>query len=126
MKQILLCLLIVCTIFSSAFAAVCTKRPVCAKKPSVKQVLASDKYIGKTVELKGIFMGWGGKSGPPPVTRSDYIIEDKSGQIHVSGPLPKGVSMKNIGKTVTVKGTVRSTTTNYMGVKKKVIYLEVK
>jgi hypothetical protein len=119
-KKAIACFVILCGIVSYALAG------AYVKEPAIKEIVASDKYIGSTVELKGVFIGWGGKIGPPPVTKSDYIIEDKTGQIHVSGRLPKGISMKDAGKKITIKGTVRSTVTDYMGVKKKVIYMEVR
>ena len=118
--------MIFCGFLSPALAGTCVKKTPCIKKPAIKDIVASDKYVGSTVELKGVFIGWGGKIGPPPVTKSDYIIEDKTGQIHVSGRLPKGISRNDMGKIVTIKGTVRSTVTNYMGVKKKVVYVEVR
>ena len=126
MKKILACVIILCGIIPVALAGAYVKKIPFVKKPVIKEIVASDRYLGSVVELKGVFIGWGGKIGPPPVTKSDYIIEDKTGQIYVSGRFPKGISMKDMGKIVTIKGTVRSTVTNYMGVKNKVIYLEAR
>ena len=122
MKRISACIIILCGLVPAAFAGAY----ISIKTPAIKQIVASDKYVGSTVEIKGVFIGWGGKIGPPPITKSDYIIEDKTGQIYVSGRLPKGISMKDMGKTVAIKGVVRSAVTNYMGVKKKVIYMEAR
>jgi len=47
-----------------------------------------EKYVGEKVKIKGTFEGWDGKYGPPPVTRSDWIIADSTGGIYVYGPFP--------------------------------------
>lgn len=51
-------------------------------------------FAGQTVEIVGYFRGWDllGEAGEgPPVTRSDWVIQDASGAIYVTGPLPEGL-----------------------------------
>ena len=45
---------------------------------------------GQTVHLEVRFKGWKGncKTGPP-VSRSDWMVEDETGCIYVTGPLPQ-------------------------------------
>jgi hypothetical protein len=48
---------------------------------------------GRMVEVTARFMGWKGSCrNGPPVTRSDWMLEDESGCIYVSGPAPPGLS----------------------------------
>jgi len=48
------------------------------------------RYEGRVVELSGWFKGWkGGCRSGPPVSRSDWMIEDGTGCLYVSGPLPR-------------------------------------
>jgi len=45
------------------------------------------------VLLEGFFRGWSGPcAGSPPQTRSDWMFEDGSGCIYVTGMLPSGLS----------------------------------
>jgi len=48
------------------------------------------RYEGRVIELSGWFQGWkGGCRSGPPVSRSDWMIEDGTGCLYVSGPLPR-------------------------------------
>jgi len=67
------------------------------------------KYEGKKVVLSGNFRGWNcrGMLLPPPVSRSDWMIEDNGKCIYVHGSLPKNLSpLKPGGEPVNVKGVV--------------------
>ncbi len=65
-------------------------------------------YEGKTVTLSGEYRGWEAGHGSPPVTRSDWILKDETGSIYITGKVSPGLDpVKDIGKKVTVQGTVR-------------------
>ncbi|HPS42059.1 MAG TPA: hypothetical protein PK040_05600 [Anaerolineaceae bacterium] len=61
----------------------------------VAAILSSPQdFTGKEVEIVGYFRGWdllAEAGGSPPVTRSDWVIKDKSGVIYVTGLLPEGL-----------------------------------
>lgn len=104
----------------------CNTNAAILRQPSIKEVTTSTNYLNTTVKITGVFKGNDSKIGPPPVTRSDFILEDATGQIFVTGLLPKGLTRKDIGKTITLNAIVRSTVLNLMGKKLKIIYLERK
>ncbi len=63
-------------------------------------------YLNKVVEITGEYKGWKGEEGPP-VTRSDWVVNDGTGSIYVTGdparaPFPK----QSIGRKIWVKGRV--------------------
>jgi len=97
-----------------------------SKCVTVKKIVSSPKCLNTSVTVKGVFKGGYSKIGPPPVTRSDFILEDKTGQIFVTGAFPVGLKRTDIGKTITIKGTVKKTAKTIIGKKKEIIYLEVK
>ncbi|MCX5751787.1 MAG: hypothetical protein NT099_09035 [Candidatus Saganbacteria bacterium] len=120
MRKILAGLLFACFISSAALAGGYVDTEIVASKVlTIKTILGSPDYLNTAVEIQGTYKGGYSKIGAPPKTRSDYILEDTTGQIYVSGPLPQGVSMKDIGKNITVKGIVKTS-------KSKAIYLEVR
>ena len=47
--------------------------------------------------------------GPPPVTRSDWVIADNTGAIYVTGPYPPGCLPpgQGIGKEIKISATVK-------------------
>ena len=66
------------------------------------------EYEGKTVTLSGEYRGWEPGYGSPPVTRSDWIIKDKTGGIYVTAKISPGLDpVKDRGKEITVQGMVR-------------------
>jgi len=67
-----------------------------------------DIYKGKLVKIEGIYMGWQG-SEPPPVTRSDWVIRDETGEIYITGMIPNLDPCKDIGKNITVIGWIEVT-----------------
>ncbi|MBU0483455.1 MAG: hypothetical protein KKB30_02940 [Proteobacteria bacterium] len=68
----------------------------------------SNTYAGQKVLLSGVFKGWKGACfGAPPVTRSDWMLEDDSGCLYVTGPLPAGLdALKPNSEQIMVKGLV--------------------
>jgi hypothetical protein len=73
---------------------------------------APDDYLGATVEITGYFQGWDlldEVGGPPPVTRSDWVIADDGGALYVTGMLPAGLnpaSRADVGTVIGLRATV--------------------
>lgn len=65
-------------------------------------------YAGKEVIITGIYLGWHGNESPP-VTRSDWAIQDETGQIYVTGKSPNLDPIKNVGTNIMVVGYVEVT-----------------
>jgi hypothetical protein len=94
-------------------------------QPQISEITQSQKYLDVSVQIKGVYKGNYSKIGPPPVTRSDYIIEDATGQIFVSGPLPVGVSPKDLDQTIVVKAKVKTKVMDIAGQPRRVVYLQI-
>jgi len=63
-------------------------------------------YTGQKVTLTGQYRGWEYGHGSPPITRSDWVLQDATGSIYVNGA-SKLKHPRDIGKPVQVSGTVR-------------------
>jgi hypothetical protein len=79
------------------------------KNITIKQIL--DEPAGcenHDVTVQGIYKGWSGKcASSTMLTRSDWILEDETGCIYVTGLLPTGFSAdKPQGERVVVQGKV--------------------
>jgi hypothetical protein len=72
-------------------------------------IQAPDDYLGEEVE------------GPPPVTRSDWVIADEGGALYVTGMLPANLNPASRDDTGTV---IRLTAT--VATRQEQIYLEAK
>jgi hypothetical protein len=62
---------------------------------TVHALLTSAALVGRTVEVTGRCLGYSSPTiakGTPPVTRSDWQLEDQGEAIWVTGPLPEGCS----------------------------------
>ncbi len=62
-------------------------------RTTVHAVLTTPSLVGRLVEVNGRCLGYATPTlakGAPPVTRSDWQLEDKGEAIWVSGPLPAG------------------------------------
>ncbi|MCX7796009.1 MAG: hypothetical protein N2380_05765 [bacterium] len=68
-------------------------------------------YLGKKVLITGEFRGWEGNAGPPPVTRSDWVVSDKTGYIYVLGAPPFN-PIEDKGKKILVIGTLKVSRNN--------------
>jgi hypothetical protein len=80
------------------------------EKITLKTILDDpEAYAGKEIVLEGRFRGWSGKcAGSAPITRSDWILEDKTGCIYVTGRIPAGVSViEPQGEPLILSGKVR-------------------
>ena len=61
--------------------------------PVIRDILQEPaRYEGRRVTLPCVFKGWKGLCrSSPPVSRSDWMIEDETGCLYVHGPLPSGL-----------------------------------
>jgi hypothetical protein len=87
-------------------------------------IQAPDDYLGEEVEITGYFHGWDlldEVGGPPPVTRSDWVIADEGGALYVTGMLPANLNPASRDDTGTV---IRLTAT--VATRQEQIYLEAK
>lgn len=78
--------------------------------PSIQTIVEnSTDYSGEVITLHGIFKGWKGNCrSVPPVSRSDWMIQDATGCMYINGPLPDGRKASDPdNQPVTVRGTVR-------------------
>jgi hypothetical protein len=60
---------------------------------TVHALLTTPSLVGRLVEVRGRCLGYASPTiakGTPPVTRSDWQLEDNGEAIWVSGPLPAG------------------------------------
>jgi hypothetical protein len=64
-------------------------------------------FTEKEIVLEGVFRGWTGKCVSPFITRSDWVLEDDTGCIYITGRIPSGLSPQQPkGERVIVKGRV--------------------
>lgn len=79
------------------------------QRTMIKELLENPtKYSSSEVLLDGFFKGWKGTcSSSFMLTRSDWILEDETGCIYVTGTLPIGFSpMQPHNESVTVTGHI--------------------
>ena len=70
---------------------------------------APTAYEGKVVTIEGKYQGWKGGFGSPPVTRSDWLVQDATGWLYVTGK-PAGLDpLGDVGRPIKVTGLVRIT-----------------
>lgn len=75
----------------------------------LKQVLdAPAGFDGKEVSVQGVFRGWKGTCpSSAMLTRSDWLLEDETGCIYITGRMPDDVSPANPrGERILVKGRI--------------------
>lgn len=75
---------------------------------TIEKVLSGRVPGGTTVTITGRFRGWRGcVDSTFMLTRSDWALEDGSGCIMVSGPLPRGLNPhSSVQPRITVEGVV--------------------
>jgi hypothetical protein len=67
-------------------------------------------FTEKEIVLEGVFRGWTGKCVSPFITRSDWVLEDETGCIYVTGRIPASLSpFHPKGEAVLVQGRVITT-----------------
>jgi hypothetical protein len=64
-------------------------------------------YNGKIVTVSGTYLGWQAGHGFAPVNRSDWLLEDNTGTIYITGSSMNLNYPADVGKPVKVVGTVR-------------------
>jgi hypothetical protein len=74
-------------------------------------------YEGQTVKINGTYLGWASGYGAPPLTRSDWVVQDATGSIYVTGSKMGLNYPADVGKPVEVTGRVKT--------KNSVPYLEI-
>ncbi len=82
-----------------------------AKKVTIKAILnRPDAFEDKNIVLEGAFRGWSGKcAGSSMLTRSDWVLDDGTGCIYVTGRIPAGVSPANPkGERLALSGRVKT------------------
>lgn len=82
------------------------------KHTSIGEIIkGKDSFLRKKVKIEGRFMGWSDQEAiPPRITRSDWAIRDETGSIYIVGIWPAQLDpVKDMGKRVVVKGTVKTT-----------------
>jgi len=66
-------------------------------------------YEGKLVTIAGTYQGWSDGFGSPPVTRSDWLVQDATGWLYVTGK-PAGLDpLGDVGRPIIVVGVVKIT-----------------
>jgi len=66
-------------------------------------------YEGKVVTIEGKYQGWKGGFGSPPVTRSDWLVQDATGWLYVTDK-PAGLDpLGDVGRPIKVTGIIRIT-----------------
>jgi len=71
-------------------------------------------YDGKSVTVIGEYRGWQSELGHgPPVTRSDWILRDETGEIYITGKSPRLDPIRDIGHNLLVTGIVKISKYNY-------------
>ncbi len=67
-------------------------------------------YRGQTVAVEGVYQGWKEGHGSPPLTRSDWLVEDDTGWLYVSGKAAGDLNpMDDIGRPIKVTGRIELT-----------------
>lgn len=86
---------------------------------SVHDVLTTPSLAGKTVEVTGRCLGYSVPTiakGTPPVTRSDWQLEDRGEAVWVTGGLPPGCTATTPAESVsTISAVVAQDTTAGLG-----------
>ena len=84
--------------------------PPLPAKTSIGDIRATPTaYEGKVVTIEGKYQGWKGGFGSPPVTRSDWLIQDATGWLYVTGK-PAGLDpLSDVGRPIKVTGLAKIT-----------------
>jgi len=85
--------------------------PVPSPEATIGEIRAAPTlYEGQTVTIEGVYQGWQGGYGSPPVTRSDWLLEDNTGWLYVTGePAGDLNPLDDIGRPIKVTGQVELT-----------------
>jgi hypothetical protein len=86
--------------------------PAVIKKPRLTEINNildhHEDFVGKTVTVQGSFRGWKKKClSSSMLKRSDWVLEDETGCIYVTGRIPASLSpFRPKGEKVLVRGRV--------------------
>ena len=118
-RQLLTSLLLVCALFmlcmaangAQASGAHAPSKEVAGKEANIKIKRILDdarSFENKDVTVQGFSKGWSGKCATSAMlTRSDWILEDETGCIYVTGRLPTGSPANQPqGERIVVHGKV--------------------
>jgi hypothetical protein len=107
---------------SASATASTSPRPSKQKKGSEKvrlaDVIDSSGWVGRTVRTAGRCRGYGAASdaGPPPISRSDWLLEDEGMSVYVNGAFPAGCPADSgVGARVTVVARIAEDTLRLLG-----------
>jgi len=105
-------------ILSAVFLAVLltvTCQQSCPSPPSPIEASIGDirgaptDYEGKVATIEGKYQGWKVGFGSPPVTRSDWLVQDATGWLYVTGK-PAGLDpLGDVGRPIKVTGVIMVT-----------------
>ncbi len=82
-----------------------------AKRVTIREILNHPKaFKDKKIVLEGAFRGWSGKCNRSSMlTRSDWVLDDGTGCIYVTGRIPAGVSPSDPkGERVALSGSIKT------------------
>ena len=85
---------------------------------AIRHLLNSDSLVGEWVRVSGRCLGYAAQVavGPPPLTRSDWQLEDGETAIYVSGSLPNGCSATGgSSNRITIRAMVAQDTLPALG-----------
>jgi len=114
MSRLLTRKIILLAVFLAVFLVMACQQPTPQPSPPVKTNIGDIRatptaYEGKAVTIEGKYLGWKGGFGSPPVTRSDWLVQDATGWLYVTGK-PAGLDpVSDIGRPIKVTGLVRIT-----------------
>jgi hypothetical protein len=95
------------------------------QKVSVHDVLTSPSLVGKAVEVTGRCLGYSVPTlaiGSPPVTRSDWQLEDQGEAVWVTGSMPDGCTATTpAGSASTISALVAQDTMPGLGGQKPAV-----
>lgn len=102
-------LIILATLLAVLLMTACPHPP--PSEATIGEIRAAPTlYEGQTVIVDGVYQGWQGGYGSPPVTRSDWLVEDAAGWLYVTGkPAGDLDPLGDIGRQITVTGQVKLT-----------------
>lgn len=119
-------------VFSSpsiAMSVAPPKKQISREAYSIKEIQTNPNILNRKVIVKGKFMGWKSNIGPPPITRSDWILKDETGEVYIVGYFPKGFSPtddSDIGRKIVVQGIIKEIERFFFDKAIKIRYIEKK
>jgi len=79
-------------------------------KATISDIRANPSaYEGKVATIEGKYQGWQVGFGGPPETRSDWVIQDATGWLYVTGKSAGLDPLSNIGRPIKVTGVIKIT-----------------